>query len=110
MRRLHADAAYQQVNPLVRRELAAALPVFVQVERGELDRLEPLDPERASLALLLLVVLVPEVHLCPDPAHQQPVEVPQVMLRDVDVLVAEVDQFGPVLVVVGQVADLAPCR
>ena len=28
------------------------------------------------------------------------------MLRDVDVLVAEVDQFGPVLVVVGEVADL----
>ncbi len=96
----------QQVDPLVGRELAAALPVFVQVERGELDRLQALDPERAPLPLGLLVVLVPDVHLCPDAAHQQAVVVPQVVLGDVDVLVAEVHQLGPVLVVVGEVADL----
>ena len=58
----------------------------------------------------LLVVLVPDVDLRPDAAHQQAVVVPQVVLGDVDELVAEVDQFGPVLVVVGEVADLAPCR
>ena len=104
--RLHADAADQQVDPLVGRELAAALPVLVEVERGKLDRLEALDPERAPLPLGLLVVLVLEVDLRPDAAHQQAVEVPQVVLGDVDVLVPEVDQFGPVLVVVGEVADL----
>ena len=102
--------AEQQVDPLVGGELAAALPVLVEVERGKLDRLEALDPERAPLPLGLLVVLVLEFDLRPDPAHQQAVEVPQVVLGDVDVLVAEVDQFGPVLVVVGEVADLAPCR
>ena len=100
------DAADQQVDPLVGRELAAALPVLVEVEGGELDRLEPVDPERAPLAGGLLVVLVPDVDLRPDPAHQQAVELPQVVLGDVDVLVPEVDQLGPVLVVVGEVADL----
>ena len=64
------------------------------------------DPERAPLALGLLVVLVPDVDLRPDAAHQQAVELPQVVLGDVDVLVPEVDQLGPVLVVVGEVADL----
>ena len=81
-------------------------PVLVEVERGELDRLQALDPERALLPLLLFVVLMPDVHLRPDAAHQQAVVVPQVMLGDVDELVAEVHQFGPVLVVVGEVADL----
>ena len=52
------------------------------------------------------VVLVLDVHLRPDAAHQQAVVIPQVMFGDVDVLVAEVLQFGPVLVVVGNVADL----
>ena len=54
--------------------------VLVQVEGGDLDRLQALDPERAFLALLLLVVLVLDVHLRPDAAHQQPVVVPQVVL------------------------------
>ncbi len=67
--RLHADAADQQVDPLVGRELAAALPVLVEVERGELDRLEALDPERAPLPLGLLVVLVLE---CPPAPRCRP--------------------------------------
>ena len=39
VRRLQADAADQQVDPLVGGELAAALAVLVQVEGGQLDRL-----------------------------------------------------------------------
>ncbi len=104
--RLQADAAHQQVDPLVGRELAPAAAVLLQIERGDLDGLQALDPEGAFLALLLLVVLVPDVHLRPDAAHQQSVVVPQVMLRDVDVLVAEVHQLGPMLVVFGEVAHL----
>ena len=64
------------------------------------------DPERAPLAGRFLVVLMPDVDLCPDPAHQQAVELPEVVLGDVDVLVPEVDQLRPVLVVVGQVTNL----
>lgn len=106
VRRFEADGPQEQVDPLVGRELAAALPVLFEVERGELDRLQPLDPEGAPLPGHLFVILVLDVHLRPDPAPQQAVELPQVVLGDVDELVPEVLEFGPVLVVVGDVADL----
>ena len=52
------------------RELAAAFPVLFEVEGGQLDRLEAVDPERTPLAGCLLVVLVPDLDLRPDAAHE----------------------------------------
>ena len=106
MRRFEADGSQQQVDPLVGRELTTARPVLSEVECRKLDRFQAVDPEWAALALLLFVVLVPNFHLRPDPAHQQAVVVPQEVFGDVDVFVTEVLQFGPVLVVVGNVAHL----
>jgi hypothetical protein len=66
--------------------------------------------EGGSVALFgsapFLVVLVADVHLSPDAAHQKAVVFADVVLGDMDVLVPEVDQLRPVFVVVGEVADL----
>lgn len=47
-----------------------------------------------------------EYPIVPNPAHQQAIIIPQEVFGDVDVLVTEVLQFGPVLVVVGHVSYL----
>ena len=57
---------------------------------------ELVDPERV-LALRLLVVLEAHVDLRPDAARQQPLVVADVLRRDVEELVAEVDGLGPVV-------------
>jgi hypothetical protein len=95
-RRLVAHAAQHEVHPLVRGELAAQPPVVVELEGRELNRRDLLDPERV-LAAVLFVVLEPHVHLRPDAAGEQPVEVTNVVLGDVDVLVAEVGELGPIV-------------
>ena len=58
-------------------------PVLVEVEGGDLDRRELVDPERV-LALRLLVVLEAHVDLRPDAARQQALVVAHVVRRDVD--------------------------
>jgi len=65
-----------------------------------------LDPERATLSFRRLVVLVPQIDLGPDSAHQEAVEVPQEPIRDMDELVSKVLQLGPVLVVVRDIPHL----
>jgi hypothetical protein len=106
VRWFEADGAQQQIDPFVGGELIAARAIFFEVECRKLDRSQAVDPEWAALALLLFVVLMSNIHLRPNPAHQQAVVIPQEMFGDVDVLVTEVLQFGPVLVVVGNVSYL----
>ena len=61
--------------------------------------------ESVCRSLGLFVILGTDVDLRPDAAHQEPVVLPHVLLRDVDVLVAKIHELGPVLVVVREVAD-----
>ena len=74
----------------------ADAPVLVEVEGRDLDRRQLVDPERV-LALRLLVVLEAHVELRPDAAHQQALVVADVLRRDVEELVAEVDRLRPVV-------------
>src|SRR2546428_11461021 len=101
MRRLHPYATDEEIYPLVRTELAATLPVLFEVEGRKLDRPHVIDPERAPLSRRRLIILMPDVHLSPDTAHEQPVVISDVVFRDMDIFVAEVDELCPVLVVVG---------
>src|SRR5207247_5846691 len=55
LRWLQTDAANQEIDPLIRCESGAALPVVIQIEIGELDRSEVLDPEGASLSKAMLI-------------------------------------------------------
>ena len=95
-RGLVAHASGHQVQPLVAGELPTQAPELLEVESRELDGGELLDPERV-FALGLLVVLPAHVDLGPDPARQQPVEIPHVVIGDVDVAVAEVGHLSPVM-------------
>ena len=70
MVRFETDGSQQQVYPFIGSELAAAGPVFFQVKRCDLDRFQPVDPEWAALALLLFVILMSNIQLRPDPAHE----------------------------------------
>lgn len=58
MRRFKANRAQQQVDPFPRRQLPSRYLVLFEIKRRNLDRFQTIDPERAALALLLLVVLV----------------------------------------------------
>ena len=70
--------------------------VLLEVEGGDLDRRELVDPERV-LAPRLLVVLEAHVDLRPDAAHEEALVVADVVLGDVHELVAEVGDLGPVV-------------
>ena len=96
LRRLVAHAAHDEVDPLVGRELGPLALVLLQVEGGDLDRRQLVDPERV-LALAFLVVGEAHVDLGPDAARQQAFVVAHVVGRDVDELVAEVVQLRPVV-------------
>src|ERR1700688_390584 len=106
VRRFEADGSQQQVDPFIGGKLVAACAVFFEVECRKLNRFQTVDPEWAALTLLLFVVLMSNINLRPNPAHQQSVVIAQEMFGDVDVLVTKVLQFGPVLVVVGNVPYL----
>jgi hypothetical protein len=67
--RVEADALHQQVDPLVGGELLAGLDVAVEIEVGELDRLEGRQDPGAGV--LVLGELVLEVGNAPDAADQQ---------------------------------------
>src|SRR5262249_22970061 len=101
---LQANCTKQQVNPLVRGELTAATTVFFEIEGCQLDRLEVLDPERASLPLRLVIILMTNLDLRPDPANQQPIEFSDKAIWDMDIFVSETHSLGPIFVVLGQVA------
>ena len=95
-RGLVAHAADDQVDPLVGGELAAELryssrsnvAIWIGVS---------LSIQNGFLPLLLLVVLEAHVDLRPDAARQEPLEVADVVRRDMDELVAEVVDLGPVV-------------
>src|SRR5262249_10353502 len=106
VRWFEADGAHQQVDPFIRGELATTPSILFEIECCKLDWFHAVDPERTSLALLLFVVLMADVNLRPYPAHQQAVVISQEVFGNVDVSVAEVLQFGPMLVVIGNVAHL----
>lgn len=67
---------------------------------------EVFDPKRAAGAARLLIILVANLNLRPNAPHQEPVEIAGVSVRDMEILVAEVDALGPVFVILGNVADL----
>ena len=91
---LVAHAAQHEVEPLVRRELAAdtryssrsKVAIWIGVS---------LSIQNGFLPLRLLVVLEAHVDLRPDAAHQQALVVANVVARDVHELVAEVDSPRP---------------
>ena len=107
LRRLVAHAAHGEVDPLVRRELGPLALVLLQVEGGDLDRGQLVDPERV-LALAFLVVGEPHLDLGPDAAGQQAFVVADVVGRDVDELVAEIAHLGPVVGI--RRGAPSPCR
>ena len=67
-------------------EIGAEPAVFVEIERGELDGYELVDPERVFTAGVL-VVLKAHVDLRPDTTGQQTIELANILIRDVDVSV-----------------------
>src|SRR5438132_1501209 len=101
---LQANAANQQINPLISTELTAALPVILEVEGSELDWFHIFNPERAAFSPGILIVLVGDVHLRPDATHQYPVIFADVALWNMDIFMAEIDDFSPVLVFVREIA------
>src|SRR5207244_10953145 len=103
VRRFETDSPKEKVNPFFARELVAARPVLFKVEGRNLNRLQAVDPKRTAFTLLVFVVLVPNIQLRPNTAHQQSVVIPQEVFGYVDVPVTEVLQFGPVLVIVGYI-------
>ena len=82
-RRLVAHAADDQVHPFVRGELGPQAAILLDVEGGDLNRRQGVDPE-GMFALVLLVVVEADVHLGPDAAHEQPVVVAHVVGRHMD--------------------------
>lgn len=49
---------------------------------------------------------MPDFQLSPDPSHEQPVILPDIGFRDVNVAVAEIDEVSPILVIMGVIVDL----
>jgi hypothetical protein len=82
--------------PLFGGELAPLSLILREVESGNLDRGQLLDPERV-FAARLFIVLEAHVDLRPDPAGQQPIKVAHIVGRDVDMLAAEIDDLGPIV-------------
>ena len=76
---LIAHAAHDEIDPLVRRELPADVSILVEVEGGDLNRRQLVDPERV-LAPRLFVVFEAHVDLRPDTSHQKPLVVADVVL------------------------------
>src|SRR6266446_8866925 len=106
MPRFQTDAANEQINPLLRTELAAALAIICEIKAGELDRPHILNPERTAFPLGILIVQMADVHLRPDTAHEHPVVFADIAFWNVDISMTEIDEFGPVFVVVREVAYL----
>ena len=75
---------------------AAKALVFLQVESGDLDRRQLVDPE-GVLALAFLVIGEAHLDLGPDAAGQQALEIPHIVGRDMDELVAEIVDLRPVV-------------
>jgi hypothetical protein len=70
VRRFEANAAHQQIDPVVGIKLPART-VGIEIERANLNGLDIVDPERAAFAAGLVVIVMPEVDLGLDTAHQQ---------------------------------------
>ena len=68
---LQADRPDEEIEPLRRVEARASLDVLIERERGELDRFQLLDPERALLSRGALVVSVGDLDLRPDPPRSR---------------------------------------
>ena len=102
---LESDRARHEVEPLVAAEPRAGLEVLVHVERGDLDRLESPDVE-GSLLRLVVVGVVDEIELAPDAAAEEALVLVDDVLGDVDVLVAEVREVGPELVLARDEPDV----
>ncbi len=66
---LVSHAADHEIEPLVAGEIGAESAVFVEIERGELDGYELVDPKRI-LAPSVLVIFKAHVYLRPDATRQ----------------------------------------
>ena len=112
---LEADAAQQQVAPLLEREVRSAGDERVEgVARRHLDRPHRLDPERLPARLLAERGDVLEGDLGVEAAGEHPVVLVDQLVGDVDVAELEAGQLGLVGVGLGvepgpeQVDDLDP--
>ena len=71
--RLKAYGSQKKVKPLVRRELTATVLELRQIERGNLNGFQAVNPEGAPFALGILVKKMPDVNLGPDASHEETV-------------------------------------
>ena len=92
------------ISTLFCAELAAALSIIGEVEGGELYWPHIFDPERTAFPLGLLIVQVADIHLCPDPTHQQSIVLADIVLWNMDIFMTEIREFGPVFVVLREIA------
>ncbi|MNE51679.1 hypothetical protein D3C80_1463160 [compost metagenome] len=66
---IEADALNKQINPLIRRELLAGLQITVEIETGDLDRLERgQHPGRGGFILCVVILKISDA---PHPSNQQ---------------------------------------
>src|SRR5690606_23825524 len=94
------DRAHHEVEPGIPAELPSPLDELVEVESCDLDGLQPPYVEGSLLGFVVGGV-VEQVELAPGAALQEPVVLVDEVLRDVDVLVVEVLQVRPELVLAG---------
>jgi hypothetical protein len=104
--RFHAYGTDQEVYPLVTCELVTAFDELWQIEAGQLNRLQILDPEGAAFSFGLLIVPMNQVYLGPNAAHEEPIILLDIELGNVDILMTEVYELSPVLVILGEVSHL----
>ena len=74
--------------------------ILLHVERGDLNGFECLDVER-SLLRLIVGDVVDQVELAPNPPAEKPVVFIDDVVVDIDVLVPEIREVGPELVLTG---------
>ena len=64
-----------------------------------MNRFDIINPERTFLPLCLLIIDMTDSHLGPDTPEEEPIELSDILLRDMDIPMTEVYQFCPVFVI-----------
>lgn len=72
------------------------------VIRCELNRIQFGNPERTSFTSLLFIIAIDHLYLSPDSAFEQSFILFHKIVRDMDMVIAEIYKFSPVFIFTGK--------